>query len=209
MLGTNKDGNLCNHDNINSIINDLGVNTCNIITADGGFDFSSDFNNQESMSNLLIACEIYIALQVQKTNGTFILKMYDISNITTVKLLSILCHSYSNVHISKPSMSRPANSEKYIICTNYNETIGRKYVSTLLGYITQTDMGINHNVTSSLMSSIYKYNKEFVWNQIVYIMKTLNYITNKSLNIDKIHDYQIKKARKWCSQYLLPFTNHY
>ena len=33
-------------------------NSMDIITADGGFDFSIDFNKQEQLSNRLIFCEI-------------------------------------------------------------------------------------------------------------------------------------------------------
>lgn len=208
IAGCNNDGNLCDFDNIKSIVSEIGRNSCNIITADGGFDFSSDFNNQETMSNLLIACEIFLALQLQKSNGTFVLKMYDISNITTIKLLSILYQSYSNVYFAKPSMSRPANSEKYIICTNFNELASKKYIETLSSYIEKRNI-IQHNVNSNLMYSIYKYNKEFVWNQIIYIMKTMNYISKKTLNVNMIHEYQVKKAKKWCSQYSLPFVTGY
>ena len=36
-----------------------------IITADGGFDFHQDFNNQEKLSHKLIFCEVVTALTIQ------------------------------------------------------------------------------------------------------------------------------------------------
>ena len=44
----------------------------NIITADGGLDFSIDFNNQERMAIKLIFVQVAYALGMQKMNGTFI-----------------------------------------------------------------------------------------------------------------------------------------
>ena len=47
-----------------------------IITADGGFDFSIDFNKQETLSIKLIFCQICYAIALQKSGGTFILKIF-------------------------------------------------------------------------------------------------------------------------------------
>ena len=40
-------GDLYNIVNIDNFISKTGKNTCKLVTADGGFDFSVDFNNQE------------------------------------------------------------------------------------------------------------------------------------------------------------------
>ena len=45
----------------------------NYITADGGFDFSVDFNKQEDMSLKLIFSQIIYALFLQKPGGTFVI----------------------------------------------------------------------------------------------------------------------------------------
>ena len=52
-----------------------------IVTADGGFDFSVDFNKQEIMANKLIFCQICFAISMQKKGGIFILKIFD--NLST------------------------------------------------------------------------------------------------------------------------------
>ena len=48
-----------------------------IITGDGGFDFSIDYNKQEILAVRLIFTQIVYALHLQKKGGTFILKIFD------------------------------------------------------------------------------------------------------------------------------------
>ena len=48
-----------------------------VITGDGGFDFSIDFNNQEEQALRLIFTQVMYAISMQKYNGTFILKLFD------------------------------------------------------------------------------------------------------------------------------------
>ena len=90
-----------------------------LITADGGFDEGTDFNNKEQLHYSLILNEISAAIRLQKYNGHFILKMFDIFTETSIHLLYLLNLCYKNVYIYKPKTSRPTNSEKYIICKNF------------------------------------------------------------------------------------------
>jgi 23S rRNA U2552 (ribose-2'-O)-methylase RlmE/FtsJ len=90
------------------------------ITADGGFDFSSDFNNQEILAMNLIAAEVFYAISMQKVGGTFVLKIFDMFTRVTIDLLHLLCMTYDDVIIFKPNTSRIANSEKYVVCKRFN-----------------------------------------------------------------------------------------
>ena len=54
-------------------------NSMDIITGDGGFDFSADFNKQES--TLINIYQVIYALIMQKKNGHFVLKLFDILKI--------------------------------------------------------------------------------------------------------------------------------
>jgi 23S rRNA U2552 (ribose-2'-O)-methylase RlmE/FtsJ len=94
-------------------------NSIDFITADGGFDFSSDFNKQElSVSNLLFS-QIAFALCMQKKGGNFVLKIFDCFHKQTIDLLYLLSSFYREVYITKPMTSRIANSEKYVVCRNF------------------------------------------------------------------------------------------
>jgi 23S rRNA U2552 (ribose-2'-O)-methylase RlmE/FtsJ len=91
-----------------------------LITADGGFDEGTDFNNKEQLHYHLILNEIYAAITMQQKNGHFILKVFDIMTETSVHLLYLLSKCYQDVFIYKPKTSRPTNSEKYIVCKYFN-----------------------------------------------------------------------------------------
>ena len=115
VSGVDKKGDLYNEKNLKYIIENHS-NSMDIVTADGGFDFSTDFNKQElSIANLLFA-QICYAVTLQKKNGSFILKIFDVFKYISVELLFLLSNCYENVYIYKPFTSRIANSEKYIIC---------------------------------------------------------------------------------------------
>jgi len=146
--GKDNTGDINNLDNINDIkkmINSLG---CDLVTADGGFDEGTDFNNKEQLHYLLILNEIYSAICIQKISGNFILKVFDIFTETSINLLYLLNLIYSEVYIYKPKTSRPTNSEKYIICKNFKLT--------------------EDSVKKSLLSKLYNLSKQLGYNKNKY-----------------------------------------
>jgi len=116
--GADGTGNLYNHENIRDCFFKYG-NAMNLITGDGGFDFSVDYNKQEQYAMRLIFSQIAYALLLQKYRGTFILKVFDIFLKGTVDMIFLLNCFYTEVHICKPHTSRYANSEKYIVCKEF------------------------------------------------------------------------------------------
>jgi len=66
----------------------------NLITADGGFDFSMDFNKQESISSNLILAQIAFAIAMQKQGGTFIIKFFDTFTKLSFDMLFLLSNLY-------------------------------------------------------------------------------------------------------------------
>ena len=73
LNGKDDTGSLYNYDNLLNIINTIDCKKCKLITADGGIDYSSDYNNQEKNSFKLLVCT-YLALNVQINDGMFIIK---------------------------------------------------------------------------------------------------------------------------------------
>ena len=100
-------------------IKQINHNYCNLVTADGGFDYSKDYNSQELLSYKLLYSEIYIAINIQKLNGNFVIKFFDLFRYKTIQLIYLLYCCYSEIHIYKPCTSRLSNSEKYIICKGF------------------------------------------------------------------------------------------
>ena len=106
---------------IDKFVEDNEKNKADLITADGGFNWK-DENYQEQEAYILLLSEIYCALMLQKKGGSFVIKFFEIFTELTVKMIEILKRFYKNVIITKPLLSRLSNSERYIVCINYNDT---------------------------------------------------------------------------------------
>ena len=201
LNGVDNTGNIYNIENINDIINKI-KNKCDLITADGGIDYSINYNNQEYDSYKLLVCEIYLALCTQKINGNFLLKIFDIFNYNTVQLLYILNLFYKKVMIVKPLSSRSSNSEKYIICMNFKDN--KKELELLktkiYDYIKNTKK-IDLFIPLSFILNIYNYNKEFVDNQSNNIKDTINLIKNKDYINNKIYNH-LEYSNEWHNNYI-------
>uniref|UniRef100_A0A6C0FCV1 Ribosomal RNA methyltransferase FtsJ domain-containing protein n=1 Tax=viral metagenome TaxID=1070528 RepID=A0A6C0FCV1_9ZZZZ len=89
------------------------------ITADGAFDVSDNYEEQEKISLDLLFNEITIALSSQSVGGTFIIKLFDFFLDKTWRLITWLKKCYTHVYICKPPSSRPVNSERYCVCIGF------------------------------------------------------------------------------------------
>ena len=205
--GADATGNIYKLDNI-KYLSDT-VKKAYLITADGGFDFSGDFNNQEKLSYRIVFCEIVSALTTQQINGHFGCKIFDIHSIVTVRLLYILSFYYETVFITKPLTSRPANSEKYIICKKF-KGISPKDLYHYFNIITywcdipdETLLLNNIIVPPYFIKQIYDYNEYITHKQIENIKKTLDIIENEEnlTTIAKIVEIQKENALSWCDNY--------
>lgn len=209
--GKDNTGDIYNDENVREFRRFVGGNKCQIVTADGGFDFSLDFNKQEQLSYRLIFCEIVCALSVQKIGGHFVCKMFDTFSMSSIKLLYFICCFYEEVYLNKPLTSRPANSEKYIIAKKFKgvNTNYLEFLYNVIGYWKETDnpndiMDIfEDNVPDYFIRNINEYNKINSKQQIVTINSTINIIneTNKLSYLNKIIERQIEAAKFWCEKY--------
>lgn len=94
-----------------------------LVTADGGFDRDKTSSDLEELDTArLILSEVTMALEIQAQGGAFVLKIFDMATKFTVDMISILTYCYENVSIIKPKSSRPANSEKYVVCNGFKFT---------------------------------------------------------------------------------------
>jgi len=214
--GSDKTGNLISFDNFIHCATKYR-NKMEIITADGGFDFSVDFNNQETMATQLILCEVFYALAMQKQGGTFILKIFDVFHKATVDILYLLCYYYNNVSITKPHTSRIANSEKYIVCQGFKISNSTKIVEQVSSLF--LSLCSNERITSILpqdhdlyfLNKIEEMNAMVSFQQIENITSTLSIITNHR-NAEKLDQYKkinVNKCIAWCEYYEIPYHIHH
>jgi 23S rRNA U2552 (ribose-2'-O)-methylase RlmE/FtsJ len=186
-----------------------------IITGDGGFDFSCQYPQQEQISAKLIMCQIAFAIAMQKTGGTFILKMYDTFTRFSLDLLFILYNLYEEVIIIKPNTSRFANSEKYIVCKGFHNINTLETVKTfhkiLLNSATDSSIGslFDFELPYLFISKIEEYNAILGQQQIDTIVSTIYLIDNNN-KYDKIEHMKkkyIQKCIAWCQKFNIPYNN--
>ena len=210
LKGADNSGSLYNPEDISHIVSKVGYHSCNLVTADGGFDFSTDFNNQEELSTKLILSEILTSIQLQKEHGCFLLKIYDINSLCTMQLLFVLKELYESISFTKPLSSRPANSEKYVMCTNFKGPMHQNY--NKYRYILATALNtwdemrsIQISISAAFVKDIVEYNTFYIIKQVLHINKTLCFISMIKSDKDEILKknvwYQLKKAIKWCHKY--------
>lgn len=202
-------GSLYNTKNIIHFVNSVGIGSCNLVTGDGGFDFSSDFNKQEQTSFKLIFCEIITALFLQKKGGNLVCKFFDLYTFLTVKLLYFIGCFYEDFYITKPYTSRPGNSEKYIVAKGFIG-IDYKYLEKLLNVIEMwedNNIYINEifdtQIPSYFIKQINNFNQQNSKLQIKTISYTIELVNKKKglSEINKIVERQVKKATEWCNKY--------
>ena len=212
--GEDKTGNLCNVDNLWFVYKKYN-GTIDLVTGDGGFDFSIDFNKQEVLSIKLIFCQMCFALALQKKGGTFILKIFDIFTQGTVDLLYILSSLYEQLIIIKPNTSRWANSEKYVVCKNFKLEDTYELIENLsnLFPLINSDSIIerflNIDIPSLYTNKLQDINAIIGQQQLENILSTLYLLdNNKQEKLENIKKNNIQKCIQWCIKYKLPYNKN-
>jgi 23S rRNA U2552 (ribose-2'-O)-methylase RlmE/FtsJ len=218
--GIDNTGNLYNEDNF-LYYNENFFDQFDIVTADGGIDFSADFEKQEILAFKLILCEIFYAITMLKDNGCFVLKIFDIFYKPTLQCIYLLSSIFKECIITKPKTSRSANSEKYIVCkyfdsTNRSELISKFY--KILKVINNLDKKLyfedflNIDMNHFFVSKILEINSIIGNKQIKNILTTIKLIENNEKRNEKITNFKnenIQKCIQWCIKNNIPYHKKY
>ncbi|XP_034187879.1 cap methyltransferase 1 isoform X4 [Osmia lignaria lignaria] len=105
--------------------------------SDGGFSVEGQENIQEILSKQLYLCQCLVALMIVREKGHFVTKLFDLFTPFSAGLIYLMYRCFEEISIFKPNSSRPANSERYLICKTKRsgtEDVLRylKYVNNLL-----------------------------------------------------------------------------
>lgn len=95
-----------------------------IYTADGGFDFSSDYHAQEDVVFPLLLAESLLGLQVLAKGGCMFIKCFDTTERPTLDLLWLLSRCFREWCIVKPHTSRAGNAERYFVGMGFLDGVG-------------------------------------------------------------------------------------
>jgi 23S rRNA U2552 (ribose-2'-O)-methylase RlmE/FtsJ len=223
LKGQDETGDILSLHNFINIYENYG-GTMDLITADGGFDFSNDFNSQELNIAKLLYGQIIYAISMQKFGGCFVLKIFDCFLHQTVDMLLLLSSFYEYVFITKPFTSRSANSEKYIVCKGFKHYNSFLFYPYLLDSFTQilkipncqyiNRILKNFEIPYFFLQKIEKYNGIYGEIQLKNIQTTLDLIDEETkikihaLNnkINKNIQMNVNKCVKWCILHDMPYN---
>lgn len=198
-------------------------NSFELVTGDGGFDFSSDFNNQELNISSLLFAQIAYAVCIQKKGGCYVQKFFDCFYKPTAELIYLLSTMYENVYVVKPNTSRYPNSERYIVCINFLHSDSTPYISMFEKVMADICANVEGQFIKSFFNNIkipmFYYNKLEECNSIIgsiqieNIYNTLSLIENKNKTekISYFMNTNVKKCIQWCvknkMEYNIPEEN--
>ena len=218
---TGKDGtgDIYKIENIDDYVNKVGKNSCDIVTCDGGFSID-EFNNQEESFFNLFLCEVCTSLKIQKKGGSLFIKIFDTFNKNTILLLYLLKICYNEINIIKPHTSRCANSEKYLVCSDFkNYDISNYFVEKIYDIIKNNNSKnfvkeISLMTPLNFLKDIYDMNTYFTNRQIEFISRTISFCIHYSKNynnhiFNNIKEKQITKAKEWCKKYSIEINSLY
>ncbi|XP_062536392.1 cap-specific mRNA (nucleoside-2'-O-)-methyltransferase 1 isoform X2 [Armigeres subalbatus] len=209
--GPNDDGDVFNPDNIEGFTDyvmkqtELGVH---VMMADGGFSVENQENIQEILSKRLYLCQIIMALNVVRTGGHFVVKLFDLFTPFSVGLVYLVYKCFKKICICKPNTSRPANSERYLVCKwkkPGTETIQRHLFQVNKLFDNNEDNLdilelVSHNEIAGnrpFFQYIYDSNNEIGENQIVGLLKIAAFCADQTLNESKQDEIKRQCLELW------------
>jgi 23S rRNA U2552 (ribose-2'-O)-methylase RlmE/FtsJ len=204
--GADGTGNVYDIRNQNSFIEEAAPGV-HLFTADGGFDFSIDYDIQEQRVYHLLVCSATIGMRCLHIGGSFVLKFFDIFSESTMALIGILGRCFKKWTLYKPTLSRPCNSERYFLGNDF--------------------VGLSPNILNLLLEIQQKHEEglyplENIWfgeKEYEYILEHVEYIRKEQIRAITLaesyandpttwythqmnNDFKISLA--WCQRYHIP-----
>ena len=187
-----------------------------LYTADGGFDFSADFNGQENTVQRLLIAEALAGLTTLTHGGTMILKLFDMKSRATLEFIWALSSCFERTALVKPHTSRPANSERYWIGSGFRGA--PTWIIEMFRGLTATDAPSGWTYLfkeipvfpPAWITGIQIFQEQVELHQFNKIQLTLRLIRTPSR--ETIHDLliqNIRNSRTWCARHGVPMNPRY
>jgi len=180
--------------------NAISRQSFDFISADGGLDDYELYSQKEILHYNLIYSQIISILFLLRKHGNCVLKIFDIYTDTTLHIIYLLAKHFKYVVLTKPTTSRPTNSEKYLLCFDF---IGTNYdlenCISLLNNITNGctfNQIIPHSFTRYILDS----SKVYIQQQIESINFIINHIhLDDEKNSTLVHETYQTKYKTFCT----------
>ncbi|XP_023256255.1 cap-specific mRNA (nucleoside-2'-O-)-methyltransferase 1 [Seriola lalandi dorsalis] len=158
--GVDGDGDITRPENMTAFRNFVLESTerrgLHFLMADGGFSVEGQENIQEILSKQLLLCQFLTAISTLRTGGHFVCKTFDLFTPFSVGLVYLVYLCFDRISLFKPVTSRPANSERYIVCRGLKpgSDAVREYmfrVNLKLNQLRNTDRDVTEVVPLSII----------------------------------------------------------
>jgi hypothetical protein len=143
-----------------------------IFTADGGFDFTSNYAAQESSIFHLLVASVHIGFSVLAPDGMFILKVFDIFAPATYQLLGYMASCFNRWTVYKPATSRPCNSEQYFIGVGFRGASAEE-LAYLNGIKAMPEKLFADNVPDAICDTLRVQSDYMLQNQLLFLNTAL------------------------------------
>lgn len=178
-----------------------------LFTADGGFDFSINYDVQEEKVFHLLVSSALTGLQTLAPDGAFVLKLFDVSSEHTVTLILLLSQCFKEWILYKPALSRPCNSERYFL--------GRKsrtpspailqHLTTMQENAAKGLYPVGIPLPSETRQYIDDHVRQTTEEQIRSISQAVLYANQPELWYTNQRSIDLKKSRAWCEKFHVPY----
>ncbi|XP_028647790.1 LOW QUALITY PROTEIN: cap-specific mRNA (nucleoside-2'-O-)-methyltransferase 1 [Erpetoichthys calabaricus] len=211
--GVDGDGDITRPENITAFRNFVLENTdgkgVHFLMADGGFSVEGQENIQEILSKQLLLCQFLTGLSIIRTGGHFLCKTFDLFTPFSVGLLYLLYCCFDRISLFKPLTSRPANSERYMVCRGLKPRIDavRDYlfnVNLKLNQLRNTDRDVNLVVPLDIMKTdvdfsdyMIQSNERHCSTQIKALAKIRSFVLDNNLSEPKQADIRKECLKLW------------
>ncbi|KAM3861158.1 cap-specific mRNA (nucleoside-2'-O-)-methyltransferase 1 [Diretmus argenteus] len=211
--GVDGDGDITRPENVSAFRNFVLESTerrgLHFLLADGGFSVEGQENIQEILSKQLLLCQFLTALSTLRTGGHFLCKTFDLFTPFSVGLIYLLYLCFDRVSLFKPITSRPANSERYIVCRGLKpgSDAVREYmfrINLKLNHLKNTDSDVTDVVPQGLIkddTDFYQHmvnsNESHCVVQIKALAKIHAYVLDPSLSEPRQADIRKECLKLW------------
>eukprot|EP00842_Homolaphlyctis_polyrhiza_P006160 jgi/Hompol1/6545/HPOL_003565-RA len=155
--GVDASGDLYNDNNIvafsQAVMEKTRHHGVDLVMADGGFSVLGDEIHQEEHSVQLMLCQILTMFRILKKGGSFVIKSFEILSPVTAELVYMLYSCFTRITVVKPLASRPANSERYIVCESLIDAFPKTIIAHLHACNAQLN-GLRREQTAAISAHV-------------------------------------------------------
>jgi 23S rRNA U2552 (ribose-2'-O)-methylase RlmE/FtsJ len=208
--GQDGTGDLLKYENQNEFIKACEI-PVDLFTADGGFDFSMDYDAQEQTIFPLLLASVRVGFEVLHEGGMMILKFFDLYYPGTQDLLYFLTQHFGNWTLYKPATSRPCNPEIYFIGQIFRPP-SKLVLEILRGWsqaVAAQDAPLRlfrNPLPSEWLTVLHRIGLTLVKHQIAYLEKVFALIESptKDAQIKQLLQLHEVISYNWCIQFVVP-----